>query len=279
MHVWAADAKRYPFPHPYVPDFRTPPCDGTVEMLLEDMDAGGVTHAILVQVIYHGWDNRYVADCVRAHPKRLRAHGLIDPLDPNVADKLDYWMVQHGLSGMRFSPIYYKGKDDWMTSQPLHRMWKKAAQLGAVLNFFIATQQLAKLETMVRQYRDVRVIIDHLGQIDLGASDPTPEMKKLLAMARYDNVWVKVSELTSVSKSHAYPFADALPWVKQVYDAFSPERLLWGTGYPGKARAHYQRPKLTDELALVRGHIPFFTPEDQKKILGTNAAVLWKLES
>ncbi len=277
MHVWANDPKRYPFAHPYQKDARPPEADGTLETLLADMDANGVTHAILVQMISHGWDNRYLADCVRAAPQRVKAHGLIDPLDPNVADKLDDWMVNHGLAGMRFSPIYYRGKDEWLTSQPHQRMWKMATELGAVLNFYIGTEQLPKLETMIRAYPEVPVIVDHLSQIDLKAPDPLPEMNKLLALARYANVRVKVSELTSVSKSGVYPFADALPWVKRVYDAFGPDHLLWGTGYPGAARAYYKRPTLAAELALVRRDIPFFTPADQQKILGQNAAALWKL--
>jgi len=277
MHVWINDPQRFPFAHPYQPDFKPPDADGTLDVLLADMDSAGVTHAILVQTICHGWDNRYTAHCVRACPARLRGHGLIDPVDPNVADKLAYWVGEQGLAGMRFSPIYYKGKDEWLTSEPHTRLWKKAAQLGAVFNFYIATEQLPKLEIMIRQFAEVPVVIDHLSQIDLAAPDPLPEMKKLLALARYPNVWVKVSELTSVSKSHEYPFADALPWVRMVYDAFGPSRLLWGTGYPGQARAFYKRPTLAEELALVREKIPFFTPEDQRKILGENAAGLWKL--
>ena len=55
MHVWAADAKRYPFPHPYQSEFRAPPCEATVEMLLDDMDQNGLTHAILVQGEYR-WE-------------------------------------------------------------------------------------------------------------------------------------------------------------------------------------------------------------------------------
>jgi predicted TIM-barrel fold metal-dependent hydrolase len=59
--------------------------------------------------------------------------------------------------------------------------------------------------------------------------------------------------------------------------AFGPDRLLWGTGYPGAARSFYQRPTLAEELALIRQEIPFFTAEDRDKILGGNAARLWKL--
>jgi predicted TIM-barrel fold metal-dependent hydrolase len=277
MHVWSKDAKRFPFVHPYDPQFKGPPCEGTVEMLLEDMDRNGVSHAILVQVIFHGWDNRYIAECVRAHPGRFRAHGLIDPKDPAVSEKLVYWVKEHGLSGMRFSPIYYKGAADWLNAKSSDALWRKAEELGVVFNFFIGTSQLPKLADMIDRFPAVKVVIDHLAQADLKAEDPMPEFKKLLALARYPNTWVKVSELTSVSKSGEYPFVDAYPWVKHVYDAFGPDRLLWGTGYPGAARSFYKRPTLTEELALIRGRIPFFNAEDQDKVLGGNAARIWKL--
>ncbi len=275
MHVWANDPGRFPFPHPYIPDFKRPDHGATVEMLLEDMDQNGVTHAVLVQVIFHGWDNRYVARCVRDHPRRFKAHGLIDPTDPQVAQKLEFWMKEHGLSGMRFSPIYYKGRDEWLNAPPSRQLWEKAEELGAVFNFYIATQQLPRLEVIVQRFPGVKVIIDHLSQIDLKADDPEPELKKLLALARYPNVWVKVSELASVSKSGNYPFSDAYPWIERVYQAFGGDRLLWGTGYPGSCREHFKRPALAAELKLIREEIPFFTAADRVKILGANAARLW----
>jgi predicted TIM-barrel fold metal-dependent hydrolase len=279
MHVWADDPVRYPFPHPYVRNFEKAPHAATVEMLIEDMDRHGCTHSVLVQVIYHGWDNTYVADCVKQHPKRLKAHGLIDPTDPGVVDKMEFWINEHGLHGMRFSAIYYQngmhGGDGWINARETHRLWRKAEDLGAVFNFFIAAKQLPRLETMVRAHPKMRIIIDHFSQVDLGAKDPEPEFQLLLAMAKYPNVWVKISELSSVSKSGEYPFSDAYPYVRRVYEAFGPDRLLFGTGYPGAARAAYMRPTLDKEIDLIRNGIPFFTREDREKILGRNATTLW----
>jgi predicted TIM-barrel fold metal-dependent hydrolase len=279
MHVWANDPVRYPFRHPYIRDFKAAPHEANVEMLLKDMDQHGCTHAVLVQVIYHGWDNTYVADCVKQNPERLKAHGLIDPTDPKVADKMEFWTKEHGLDGMRFSAIYYQngehGGDKWINAKETHRLWRQAEKLGAVFNFFIAPKQLPKLEEMVRAHPEVRVVVDHLSQVNLGAEDPEPDFRLLLDMARHPNVWVKVSELSSVSKSGKYPFADSYPYVKRVYEAFGPERLLFGTGYPGAARAAYKRPSLDKEIDLFQKEIPFFTQEDRAKILGLNAADLW----
>jgi L-fuconolactonase len=154
-------------------------------------------------------------------------------------------------------------------------VWRKAEELGSVFNFFIGPKQLPRLGKMAAAHPEVRVIVDHFSQVDLGAENPDPDFRLLLEMARFPNVWVKVSELSSVSKSKKYPFLDAYPSVKRVYEAFGPDRLLFGTGYPGSARGAYQRPSLAEEIELIDKTIPFFTKEDRDKILGRNAVQLW----
>lgn len=281
MHIWSGDLEKFPFRDSVT---RAPVVDpnktaGTVELLLKEMEEFGVTHCVLVQALFHGWDNAYVAHCLKQHPKRFRAHGLIDPTDPRVADKLEFWMREHHFSGMRFSPIYYIGKDDWMTSAAHDELWKKADKLGAVFNFFISTPQLPKLEVMVARYPGVRVVIDHLARVDLKQADPLQEFQKLLKLAKYPRVYVKVSELSLLSPSKKFPYADTFAWVRRMYDAFGPERLLWGTGFPGITRDEYGRPGLRQELDLIEKEIPFFTAEDRANILGGNATKLWGFEA
>lgn len=279
MHVWSRDLVRFPFSHPYNPDFKPPPVAGTAEMLLQEMDQYGVDYAVLVQPIYLGWDNRYLAECIKTWPQRFRAHGLIDPQGPDRADKLEYWMRGYGFSGMRFSLIYYEGREDWLDAEASIPLWRKAEELGAVFNFFIATHQLPRLENMVRRFPGVKVVIDHLARVDLKRPDAATEFAKLLRLASYPNVWAKVSELQIISATGEYPFRDTFPWVKRLYDAFGPDRLLWGTGFPGAARGQDGRLPLEKELNLIRKEIPFLTDEDRRKILGRNAVRLWKFGS
>jgi predicted TIM-barrel fold metal-dependent hydrolase len=283
MHVWASDNRRFPFAHPYDKNYQGMPAAGTVEMLVEDMDQHGCTHCVLVQTVCHGWDNTYLVECLKRYPTRFKGHGLIDPTDAKVADKLEYWTKEHGLHGMRFSPMYYlngsHGGDGWLDADETHRVWRKAEELGSVFNFFIAPKQLPALAKMAQAHPRVPVIVDHLSQVDLGAADPEPDFRLLLDMARLPNISVKVSELSSVSASRAYPFADAFPYVKRVYEAFGPDRLLFGTGYPGAARAAYKRPPLDKEIDLIDKEMIFFSQQDRDKILGGNAVRLWKLEA
>ncbi|QDU80839.1 4-sulfomuconolactone hydrolase [Polystyrenella longa] len=272
MHIWANDFAKYPVKE----GTKEPDVEGSAEMLIEEMDQHGIDYCVLVQVIYHGWDNSYVADVQAKYPDRFRTQGLIDPEDPNVAEKFSYWIEQRGLHGMRMSAIYYEDKEDWITSPAHHQMWQCAADLGAVFNFFIKTHQLPKLEEMIKEYPEVKVAIDHFAYLELGKENTAEELEKLLRLAQYPQVYCKLSEMSSISLTKEYPYTDSVPVVKQVFDAFGAERLMWGTGFPGSSRAHYQRPKVEEELDLVRKHLSFLNDDDKRKILGENAYKLWQ---
>ena len=96
------------------------------------------------------------------------------------------------------------------------------------------------------------------------------DLKKLLALAEYPRVYVKISHLWSLSKEK-YPYKDTHDQVKRLSDKFGVKRLMWGTDWPmvekycGYAKA----------LALYRDGLSFFTVEDRWWILGGTALKLW----
>ena len=270
MHVWSMDTKRYPFGPPE-PNYSLPKDDGSLELFLKEMKQDGLDLAVLVQPRYYGWDNRYIADSVRRFPKLFVGHGLIDPHDPNNAQVLEREVKQNGLAGMRLSPIYHP-KEQWLNDPKNYALWKKAEDRGAVFNVFIAPAQLPQLEDMVRRYPKVKVVVDHLGRPDILNHAPWVENDHLVKLARYPHVWVKFTELYTASKTKQYPYLDVQPFGKMVYEAFGPQRLLFGTGMVGVTR----RIPLADELKLIRQDLPYFTDADKELILGRNALKILK---
>src|SRR5262245_27484307 len=124
MHVWSDDPDKFPFAHPYDAKYVAPKIAASVARVVKEMDDHGVSHCVLVQTINHGWDNRYLAHCLKAHPERFRGQGLIDPTASDVAKKLAEVMKVPGMSGVRFSPMYYMGKDGWLDAKASDALWK-----------------------------------------------------------------------------------------------------------------------------------------------------------
>jgi predicted TIM-barrel fold metal-dependent hydrolase len=267
MHVWSLDWETYPFSPPEATAKR-PEESNTAEEVVEVMERHAVDFTVLVQVRYYGWDNRYLAECLRRSPGQFAAQGLIDPRDPGAPDRLTYWMREHGFSGVRLSPSYDQHAE-WLDSRDSDPLWRRAEELGAIFNFLIREHQLPQLEAMAARFPGVPVIVDHMGYPDVNG-----DTASLLRLARLPNVYVKVTEFYNHSKTREYPYADVLPTVRRVYDAFGPQRLMWGTGFvrgENVGRIPYGK-----ELELIREHVPFFTEEDKEWILGRTARTLWR---
>jgi predicted TIM-barrel fold metal-dependent hydrolase len=269
VEVWALGAK-YPFHHPERPDLK-PDIAAPIEDQVAQMRDYDLKYAVLINPRYYGWDNSYIRDCLRRSEKRFVAHGLIDPRDPRVADRLRYWVTEHGFQGMRFSPIYHPDST-WLNSEAHHPLWREAERLGAVFNFYILPHQMPMLADMVARFPGVKVVVDHLGKPDLRRRDPWPEFRKMFALKKYPQVWISASEPYELSLTKRFPYRDTIPFFKAVYEEFGGRQLIWGTGYP---RPRWELP-MEKELEFVDEVLDFYTAGDRERLLGKNALDIWR---
>ena len=269
LEVWTFDP-RFPFHHPERPDLKRVEVEAPIENQVAQMRDFGLTYAVLINPRYYGWDNSYIAHSRERYPKLFVAHGLIDPLDPKVADRLRYWVAERGFQGMRFSPLYHP-KSTWLNSPEHYPLWRTAERLGAVFNYYILPHQMPMLEDMAGRFPGVKIVIDHLGKPDLRAADPWPEFRRMFRLKRFPQVWVSASEPYELSLSKRFPYEDTFPFFKAVYEEFGGRQLIWGTGYP---RPRWELP-MDKELEFVERSLDFYTPADRELILGRNALRIW----
>jgi predicted TIM-barrel fold metal-dependent hydrolase len=269
VEVWTLDPK-FPFAHPERPNLKVPMA-APIENQVEQMKDFGLDYAVLITPRYFGWDNSYISYSLHKYPKLFVAHGLINPEDPKVADRLRYWVKEHGFQGMRFSPIYHP-QSTWLNSKEHYPLWKEAERLGAVFNYYILPHQMPMLEDMAGRFPGVKIVIDHLGKPDLKQPDPWPEFRKMFRLKRFPHVWVSASEPYELSLTKEYPYRDTLPFFKATYEEFGGRQLIWGTGYP---RPRWELP-MDKELEFVDKILDFYTPADRELILGRNALRIWR---
>lgn len=269
LEVWTLDP-RFPFHHPERPNLKVDMA-APIENEVDEMRDFGLKYAVLINPRYYGWDNSYISDSLHRYPKLFVAHGLIDPLDPNVADRLRYWVVERGFQGMRFSPLYHP-QSTWLNSKEHYALWRVAEKLGAVFNFYILPHQMPMLEDMAGRFPGVKVVVDHLGKPDLKAADPWPEFRKMFRLKKFPQVWISASEPYELSLSKEFPYRDTYPFFKATYEEFGGAQLIWGTGYP---RPRWELP-MDKELEFVDSALDFYTPQDRELLLGKNALRIWK---
>jgi predicted TIM-barrel fold metal-dependent hydrolase len=270
LEVWTFDPK-FPFHHPERPELKRVDVEAPIENEVAVMHEFGLRYAVLINPRYFGWDNSYISDSLHRYPDLFVAHGLLDPLGPDLSGRLRYWVREHGFQGMRFSPIYHPNAT-WLNSKEHYPLWREAERLGAVFNFYILPQQMPMLEDMAGRFPGVKIVIDHLGKPDLRAADPWADFRKMFRLKRFPQIWVSASEPYELSLSKQYPYGDTYPFFKAVYEEFGAGQLIWGTGYP---KPRWELP-MDKELEFVRQVLDFYTAQDRELILGGNALRIWK---
>ena len=265
VHVWTLGAP--PFTHNDDMSSQRPEYPGLVEDLIRYMDLNKIDRTVLIQCMYHGYDNRYMCDCLRRFPDRLHGVALIDPVQAGAARELERLYHQHGVQGMRLYPI--KDRDaSWLSSDGQTALWDTARRLEVPFTWFGRCRQISLLEPMLERFPEVNVIVDHLGEPVL-SEGLDGDFGILLEAARYPNLYVKATRIDGISQQ-PWPHGDVLPYVKAVYEAFGPQRMLGCTGFP-------EDPQRGEAVGfrLVEEGMDFLSAQDKEWILGKTAASLY----
>jgi predicted TIM-barrel fold metal-dependent hydrolase len=225
LHVWRAGAGQSPAIATLVSGETDVPLDAAAATLAEH----GIDRGVLVQPVYPGEDNSYVAACARAQPDKFAAVCVVDPRIPGAESRLEHW-VARGCRGLRLRPriAAEAGAYGDPATFPL---WEAAARLGVVVNVLSDPAHHATTAALADRFGQVPIVIDHLGHPDVESGINDPGFQQLLALAKRENVHVKLSGFYHFSRG-SFPFRDCWNFMRAAWDAFGPSRLLWGSDYP-----------------------------------------------
>jgi L-fuconolactonase len=239
-----------------------------VESLAHEMDQNGVDHAILIQ-IRGQYDNSYQAECVQRFPGRFSSVVCVDWEQPDAADELAQLATQ-GASGMRLRPWSRSTGSD-----PL-AIWRAAEKLGLSVSCLGTAAELATPEfaEIVAAVPNLPIVLEHLAGIgSTRTAFDSPEVTAVLGLARFPNTYVKIPGLGEFCE-RAMPVAEPFPFVQPIpalfprfFDAYGPNRLMWGSDYPPVAGREGYRNALT----LARAQFANRSAADLDAIFGATA--------
>ncbi len=262
VHVWKNDAR-----YPWAKETTKPPArDATPEMLLDLMKANDVARTVIIQVIYYRWDNSYLRDVLKQYPRYFHGVARVNPESPEAPDDLSRLVREQGFRGVRLSPSG-DAQGDWIRGPLMPPLWKRCDELKVPMTVLAPVTRMPDVALLAEKFPDLTVVIDHMADSPL---DHPEQLEKLIALKRYPKLFVKVSHTWTVSKQ-PYPYRDAQAQVKRLYDAFGPQRLMWGTDWPlvenycGYAKA----------LALVRDEMSFLNDQDKSWMLSKTVERVW----
>ena len=252
VHIWRNNKPTNPA-HRQVSDF-------SQHDLLKEMDDAGVDAAVIHPP---GWDpnsNELAVEAAREFPDRLAILGNF-PLDrPESRALIDGWTRRPGMLGLRFT-FLQPHQRTWPADGTMDWLWPAAERAGLPVAL-LAASFLPLVGQVAERHRGLPLIVDHLGRPS-GTKDEAAwaNLRELLALAKHPNVAVKATGAPSYS-SEPYPYRNIHGYLRQIYDAFGPERMFWGTDITRMPCAWRQC------VTLFTEELPWLSARDKELIMG-----------
>jgi predicted TIM-barrel fold metal-dependent hydrolase len=263
VHVWTPDTQRYPLAAGRTAEIMKP-ASFTPEELMDHAQPSGVERIALVQMSFYGYDNSFMLDTMRRFPGTFAGIAIVDWNAP----RPDTAMMEMAAAGVRGFRIYPAGVpvEQWVEAEGFRRMFAVGAERRLALCPLINPNALPSLARMCREFPQTPVVIDHLCRIGADGTIHEEDVNALCRMAEYPAVKVKVSAFYALGAKKP-PHDDLAPFIRRVYDAFGPRRLMWASDCPFAV----QEERYEDAIALVRDRLNFLSPEDKAWILEKTA--------
>jgi predicted TIM-barrel fold metal-dependent hydrolase len=267
VHLWKENSPDYPWIEGAKPQLPEP---FTIERALPLIDEAGVDRVVVVPAGL-SWSNSYALEAAKRHPDRFAVMGRMPLNDPKGAALLPKWKEQPGMLGVRHN-LNDPTSAGWLKDGTADWFWPAAEKAGIPVMYF-AAGQASVLAPVAERHPGLTIIIDHLG-INAGIvkkKATTAAIDQVVAMAKYPNVGVKMSNLPG-SSLEPYPFPDLTEHLQRVFDAYGPQRCYWGTDVTsGMARSDWKQ-----RLAHFTEGLKFMSEADKDWVLGR--AILQRLK-
>lgn len=223
-------------------------------------DRYGVSRSVLVQHMGE-FDNSYIAGAVRDRPERFAGVFLVDMDALDARETIAQWAASGHFRGIR------------MTAESVRThasLWQHAAELG--LHFVVSAPVPAgpaeALGRFARANPGNGIQITHLGLSGKADGPRFASLDPMLALAASPNIHVQVSGMHQIAP---VPYAEVIPAIARVYEAFGSDRVLYGSNFPVMGEdAVYGK-----EIALLKEGKLGIPKEAIPQVMNRNARRLW----
>ena len=264
VHLFAADTKKFPF-HPQATYHPQP---ATLEDYSTFVKQANISHAVIVHPEPYQDDHSYLEHCFANEPSIdfFRGTCLLDAYVADTPNRIDIlnrkWPDRiralriHRIASapQTTGPI----RERPLESPEMRNTWRAIANRGLMIQMHFIPIHARAIHKLATEFKSVKVILDHLGRNNQGTG---AEWKQVLSLAKSPNTIMKFSGL-EYSPNHLEAR------VKQVFEAYGPDRIIWG----GLGMDLPAFKKASTDLERL---FAFTTEANRAKIRGLNAMQLY----
>jgi L-fuconolactonase len=270
QHFWRFDPVRDAWITPEMAVLRRDymPADLAPELAAQSIDA-----TIAVQADQSENETQFLLDLAARHPFIAGVVGWVDLLSPELPRRLEHFSQFKKLCGFRH--IAQSEPDDFLLRDDFQRGVARLADFGFTYDVLIYARQLPAAAEFVRRFPHQPFVIDHIAKPDVRAREIDRWESHMRTIAAHPLTMCKLSGMITEADWRAWTPETFRPYLDIVWDAFGPDRLMFGSDWPVclLAGTYAQVKNLMEDF--LRGR-----PAAQREaIFGANAARFYSLKT
>ncbi len=189
----------------------------------------------------------------------------------NIGRMLDCYHGQTRLKGVRH--VLQAEPDAYFSNSGFNAALLEVARRSLSYDLLVYARQLPAALAWIDQHPDLRVVVDHIAKPVIDGV-PQPEWRaQMRELARRPNVFCKFSGVVTEAPRWQWSVEQIRPYFETVLDAFSAQRLMFGSDWPVcLVAADYAR-----WVSAVESLVQPLSPAERDAIMGGSATAFYQL--
>ncbi|WP_428663599.1 amidohydrolase family protein [Runella sp.] len=272
QHFWMYDAVRDAWINDQMTRIQ---CNFLPEDLLPVLQANGVDGCVAVQADQSEAETLFLLALAEKYSTFVKGVvGWVDLRAENLYEKLEYYSQYELLKGFRH--VAQAEPDDFLMRPEVMKGIRQLTAFDFTYDILIYPTQLKAALHLVREAPNVNFVVDHIAKPYIKDGKINTWSNYMRQLAAQPHVLCKISGMVTEADWKNWTKKDFYPYLDVVFEAFGPDRLLFGSDWPVcLVAAEYEQ-----VIGLVREYMTNigFSESDKAKVFGENAMRFYRLE-
>lgn len=239
-----------------------------------ELAAAGIDASIAVQADQSEAETMFLLELANANPRIAGVVGWVDLRSPCLPERLEHFSHFPKLRGFRH--IAQSEPDDrFLAGDKFVNGIAQLRRFAFTYDILVYPRQLPAAIDLASRLPDQLFVLDHLAKPEIKSGETEPWAQHIRHLSQNKNVFCKVSGLITEADLQHWKPQDFRAYLDVVFEAFGPDRLLFGSDWPVcLLAASYQQ-----VVEIVTDYLQGFAESDKDKVFGGNAIRFYGLKA
>ncbi|MEI7627412.1 MAG: amidohydrolase family protein [Bacteroidota bacterium] len=245
------------------------------DFLPEDLEPllleNGIDGCIAVQADQSAAETRFLVDLSSKNKWICGVIGWVDLMSADIEYQLADWKRWPIVKGFRH--ILQAEEPEFMLTAEFLRGIAALQKFNYCYEILIYPKHLAATLLMVKQFPEMRFVIDHIAKPNIKDQQLEEWEKGIVSLGLQKNVFCKVSGMVTEANWEDWEPSNFDPYLAVIKNAFGMDRLIYGSDWPVcLIAANYKQ-----QLSIYKQYFSNCTDSEKEMLFGGNAKRFYQI--